>query len=135
MKHTILGLGLLAAAATFPALAQAPATTSMPNHQGMQHGAMPGAPDRAKMSANHQEMMQSMERMNRDMMGAPMIDNPDRDLANMMIPHHQGAIDMARIYLRDGKDPEMRRMAEKIIADQVREIAEMRDWLARHPAP
>ena len=48
--------------------------------------------------------------------------------------HAQGAIDMARIYLRDGKDPEMRRMAEKIIADQVREIAEMRDWLTRHPA-
>ena len=138
MKHTILGLALLATtAATFPALAQAPAATPMPNHhgmQGMQHGAMPGAPNRAKMSANHQEMMQSMERMNRDMMGAPMIDDPDRDLANMMIPHHQGAIDMARIYLRDGKDPEMRRMAEKIIADQVREIAEMRDWLTRHPA-
>ena len=135
MKHTILGLALLAtAAATFPALAQAPAATPMPNHQGMQHGAMPGTPGRATMSANHQEMMQSMERMNRDMMGAPMIDDPDRDLANMMIPHHQGAIDMARIYLRDGKDPEIRRMAEKVITDQEREIAEFQAWLAKNPA-
>lgn len=37
--------------------------------------------------------------------------------------------------LRDGKDPEMRRIAEKIVCDQGREMREFRDWLARHPAP
>ena len=106
----------------------------MPGYQGMQHGAMPGMGG-TQMSANHQEMMRGMERMNRDMMAAPMTGNPDRDLANIMISHHQGAIDMARIYLRDGKDPEMRRIAEKIVSDQEREIREFRDWLAKHPAP
>ncbi len=51
----------------------------------------------------------------------------------MMMPHHQGAIDMARIYLRDGKDPDIRRMAGKIITDQEREIAEFKAWQAKHP--
>ena len=119
------------------------AQASPPAMPGMSHGTMPGMQGSAMpgmqqgtmpMSPNHMEMMQKMEAMNKAMMGAPMTGNPDRDLVVMMMPHHQGAIDMARIYLRDGKDPEMRRMAEKIIADQVREIAEMRDWLTRHPA-
>lgn len=103
-------------------------TMPMQGHQGM---AMPGA---AAMSQNQRDMMQSMERMNRDMMGKPMTGNPDRDFAAMMTPHHQGAIDMARIYLREGKDPELRGMAEKIIADQEREIGEFNAWRAKHPS-
>ncbi|MBC7799114.1 MAG: DUF305 domain-containing protein [Gemmatimonadaceae bacterium] len=120
-------------AAASPAAAQAPAAPPVAGHHGMQHGAMPGMGG-AQMSANHMEMMRGMERMTRDMMAAPMTGNPDRDLATMMIPHHQGAIDMARIYLRDGKDPDMRRIAEKIVTDQEREIREFRDWLAKNPA-
>ena len=127
MIRTMLRSALLTALAVGPALAQAPAAPPTP---AMQHGAMPGMP----MSGNHMEMMRQMEAMNKAMMAAPMTDNPDRDLVNMMIPHHQSAIDMARIYLRDGKDPEVRRMAEKIIADQQREISEFRAWLAKNPA-
>ena len=47
----------------------------------------------------------------------------DRDFVTMMIPHHQGAIDMAKIQLQFGKDPVLRDLAAKIIADQEREIA------------
>lgn len=125
------------AANTTTAQATPPATPGMDhsNMPGMGRGAMPGMQrGTMQMSPNHMEMMQKMEAMNKAMMGAPMTGDPDRDLVNMMLPHHQGAIDMARIYLRDGKDPEIRRMAEKIITDQEREIAEFRTWLARNPA-
>ncbi|MFB9968901.1 DUF305 domain-containing protein [Pseudoroseomonas cervicalis] len=68
--------------------------------------------------------------MHRDM-AVPLTGDTDRDFAAAMIPHHQGAIDMARIQLRHGRDPAMRRMAEEIIAAQEKEIAELRAFLAR----
>ena len=95
----------------------------------------PGSQGAMQMMQSHREMMQSMEKMNRDMTGATMTGDPDRDLVTMMMPHHQSAIDMARIYLRDGKDPTIRKMAQKIIVDQEHEIKEFKAWLAKHPAP
>jgi uncharacterized protein (DUF305 family) len=49
----------------------------------------------------------------------------------MMRSHHQGAIDMAKIELARGKDPKMRQMAEKVIADHSREIAKLDHWMAQ----
>jgi len=66
-------------------------------------------------------------------MSMPMTGDQDVDFARMMIPHHQGAIDMARVQLEKGKDPRMRELAQKIIADQEREIGILNDWLAQHP--
>lgn len=59
--------------------------------------------------------------------------NPDVDFAHGMIPHHQGAIDMAKVVLKYGKDPEMKKLAEDIIKAQDAEIAFMKDWLAKQP--
>jgi hypothetical protein len=50
----------------------------------------------------------------------------DRDFASMMIPHHQGAIDMAEAELRHGHNEQLRRIAQEIIVDQQQEIAAMR---------
>ena len=157
MTRTTLRLALLSSLAAGPALAQgaAPAppmtcsqhcemmakaadtTTAQaapPAMPGMNHGPMPGMQQSAApMSPSQAEMMRKMEAMNKAMMDASMTGDPDRDLVNMMLPHHQGAIDMARIYLRDGKDPEVRAIAERIITDQEREIGEFRAWLAKHP--
>lgn len=58
--------------------------------------------------------------------------NPDIDFVKGMIAHHQGAVDMAKIQLKYGKDPEMRKLAENIISLQEVEIKEMKEWLNTH---
>ena len=60
--------------------------------------------------------------------------DPDRDFMTMMIPHHQSAIDMAEEVLQDGTDPQVRALAEAVIATQADEIDEMNAWLAANPA-
>ena len=55
--------------------------------------------------------------------GAKSTGNPDRDFAAMMIPHHQGAIDMAQAELRYGHDERLRRLAQEIVVSQAQEIA------------
>jgi uncharacterized protein (DUF305 family) len=68
------------------------------------------------------------ERMHREMT-VELTGDPDVDFARGMIPHHQGAIDMARAVLAHGRDPEIRALAEAIVAAQEKEIAVLRRWL------
>jgi hypothetical protein len=90
-------------------------------HHG--HGAGPATPAVAEYQAAHASMMRGM--------ALPYTGDPDVDFRVQMIPHHQGAIDMARVALRHAKDPWTRQMAEGVIVEQQREIAEMQQWLAR----
>ena len=79
-----------------------------------------------------QTMTAGMARMDRDMAGAPMNGDVDHDFATMMIPHHEGAIDMAKAELSYGKDPVMRRLAQEIIVDQQSEIDAMKLRLTKN---
>lgn len=112
LRATLMALLL----GTAPALAQ-----SMPG--------MSGGADTPAARAN----ADAMKKMDQAMM-APLSGDADRDFVAMMIPHHQGAIDMAKIELQYGKDPTLRRLAQTIIAAQEKEIAFMRKWQASHPA-
>lgn len=76
----------------------------------------------------------SMSQMDSGMKSAPMNGNVDHDFASMMMPHHQGAIDMAKAELIDGKDPVMRRLAEEIVVGQQSEIEVMQLWLSKESA-
>jgi uncharacterized protein (DUF305 family) len=78
-------------------------------------------------------MNDAMAIMDRDMAAAPMNGEPGHDFVTMMLPHHQGAIDMAKAVLLNTQDPELRNLALGIIAEQQNEINVMRAWLKRHP--
>lgn len=78
-----------------------------------------------------QAYTQAMAKMHQAMMINPTGD-ADVDFVRGMIPHHQGAIDMARIQLKFGKDPELRKLSEAVIAAQEKEIAEMQAWLEKN---
>jgi uncharacterized protein (DUF305 family) len=71
--------------------------------------------------AAHGKMMAEMQKMK------PSGDT-DKDFVMMMIPHHQGAIDMAKVELEYGTDEKLKAMAQKMIEDQQKEIEEMKAW-------
>jgi hypothetical protein len=76
------------------------------------------------------DMDRAMKRMMDDMHQPGYSGNPDVDFLAMMVAHHEGAVEMARLALVHGRDPLTRRLAEEIIASQTSEIAAMRSRMA-----
>jgi uncharacterized protein (DUF305 family) len=115
--------GLTLAVATMPVHAQQPASMPGMDMSGSEHAAQ-GESTQAFKAADD-KMMQGMS--------APeYTGDTDRDFVAHMIPHHQGAIEMAQVELKYGKDPELKRLARDIIKAQHDEIAFMHRWQAKH---
>ena len=90
------------------------------------------ADNAAPMPMGSMEMHKSMMSGMKGMESTKMTGDTDRDFATMMKLHHQGAIDMAQMELKNGKDAKMQAIAKRIIKAQQKEIKEFDQWLAKH---
>lgn len=88
---------------------------------------------KSKVDADYAKAMSESTTKMMSNMDVKTTGRPDEDFVLLMTPHHQGAIDMARVELQYGKDPTLRKMAQDIISAQEKEIAEMRAWQAKNP--
>jgi uncharacterized protein (DUF305 family) len=118
---TTSALFLAAALSAAGVLAVAQEATTESTMEGMDHSAMPMEEAMGEMMGAMDTMMQAMPMESTGMV--------DADFLLMMIPHHQSAIDMARVQLEQGQDEATRAMAQEIIDAQEAEIAEMRTML------
>lgn len=116
-----------------PGIAQAPA----PSPDKSATKAPPATPQPAAKDAMSPgmgasgAMHESMTSMMKNMESMKTTGDTDRDFAMMMKMHHQGAIDMAEMQLKNGKDPKLRAIAQRIIKEQKKEIKEFDQWLAK----
>ena len=127
-----LGTGLLSscdsnktAETTATTATTAPADTAA-GMAGMDHSQMA-----AGSAANNAGMMGAMNTMMAKMNAVKMAGNTDHDFAHMMMAHHQGAVEMSALELKEGKDATLRAMAEKISADQKKEIQALEGFATR----
>ena len=127
MKTTyVIAVAVVAALAGF-------GISTWASHNGMAGTQMAGemaGHDMATMSPWAKAYDEANSAMHAGMMIA-YTENPDLDFAHSMIAHHQGAIAMAKIELEHGKDPEIRKLAEGVVAAQTAEIAQMQAWVAK----
>jgi uncharacterized protein (DUF305 family) len=129
-----LSIGLLALAGTAAVattlVAQTPAPAPAMDHSKMDHSKMNHAAVPADATPSTKAFMAANDKMHADM-AIKFTGDADVDFIKGMLPHHVGAVDMAKIVLEHGKDPEVRKLAAEIIKAQDVEIAFMKGWLAK----
>ncbi|SEJ84442.1 CopM family metallochaperone [Paraburkholderia diazotrophica] len=91
-----------------------------------------GSASDAGSSGSTQAFKDADQKMMHGMQAPTYTGNADKDFVAHMIPHHQGAIDMAEVELKYGNDPEMKKLARNIVKAQKEEIALMQRWQAKH---
>ncbi|WP_116139868.1 DUF305 domain-containing protein [Trinickia diaoshuihuensis] len=117
-------------AVPLPASAQQAASMARPSSMAEAQSAPAGSQGAAGDSTA--AFKAADERMMKSMQGQAYTGNADEDFVSHMIPHHQGAVDMAEVEAKYGKDPQLKRLAARIVASQRREIEFMKDWQAKH---
>lgn len=132
----IFATAALAGLVTIASAQQPPAASHHCKHHSAAPAAAPADPHAGHSAApsDNSPSSAAFRAINAKMhaeMNVPLTGDADADFVRNMIPHHQGAIDMAKTILAFGKDPELRKLAEAIIAAQDSEIALMKAWLAK----
>ena len=127
LRHRTTGCAWLIVALAVVAFgAKAPEEQHTQHAMADGHRAAPGSPAFVSTATPFDALMSgAMASMDGAMKSAPMTGDPDHDFAAMMIPHHQGAIAMAKAELLYGKNPVLRRLAQEIVVTQNSEIAVM----------
>lgn len=126
LKNTQVCAVIALCSATWTAQAQQASTPP-----AMDHSAHAAPSAQANSSASTKAFQISDEKMMKDM-DVPYTGDADKDFVAHMIPHHQGAVSMAEVLLKHGKDPELRKMAREIVKAQDTEIAFMKKWQAKN---
>ena len=130
MKQAILNLAL-----AFAALSACSAANAHDGHHHVEAASMPPTFVASTAKPFAALMGDAMAVMDDGMAHAAMNGQQEHDFVTMMIPHHQGAVDMAKALLLTTTDPVMRNMAQGILAEQQIEIQLMQQWLKDHPDP
>lgn len=127
-KMTV-GAATIALFSLAPALAFAQDAAKPMDHSQMNHEGM--TKPEGDQGPSSQAFAKANARMHEGM-AITYTGKADVDFAKGMIAHHQGAIDMAKVELEFGTDPNLRALAQEVIAAQETEIARMKDWLAKN---
>jgi uncharacterized protein (DUF305 family) len=96
--------------------------------RGTEHYHGSGHASAAPQASASAAMQDAMEEMHASMGRVRVTGELDRDFIALMLPHHEGAVAMARLYLESGQDPRLRQLAEQIVAGQEAEIGHMHSW-------